>query len=213
MALSGDADATNLRQRMRYEVVQEIEARFNGQPVRLIDIGIGGFQIEHESPVRLGIPGTVTIASEETFECSGRVAWSRYEVTGYRSGVRIESDIERVAPQLGRFLHAYGRPIARSPELRNKSREASRSGVLTTARDDGQPAGVRDEARAARATLAESPDEALKWYNRARYALAAGIITQRDVAFTPHRDEVLAVWEFLGRRYAVREIAEAFEEL
>ncbi|HJW92847.1 MAG TPA: hypothetical protein VJ901_04455, partial [Thermoanaerobaculia bacterium] len=49
----------------------------------------------------------------------------------------------------------------------------------------------------ARERLRSHPDEALKWYNRAKYALV-----EDDTAIGEslrHRDDVLAVWEYLER--------------
>jgi hypothetical protein len=61
----------------------------------------------------------------------------------------------------------------------------------------------------ARAHLSASFDEALKWYNRARYSLAEEAV-QKAVLGIRHKEDVLAVWEYLGRRIDIPTIARAF---
>jgi len=48
----------------------------------------------------------------------------------------------------------------------------------------------------ARERLRANPEEALKWYNRAKFALAEG---GGNFDPMPNREEVLAVWEYLER--------------
>ena len=61
----------------------------------------------------------------------------------------------------------------------------------------------------ARERLATHPDEALKWYNRARYALDAE--DSPIASEIRHRHDVLAVWEYLERTLPLAKIVRVFE--
>ena len=62
----------------------------------------------------------------------------------------------------------------------------------------------------ARQRLASAPDEALKWYNRARFALTERADIAAELSLVTHRQEVLAVWEYLQRRIPINAIIRAF---
>ena len=51
------------------------------------------------------------------------------------------------------------------------------------------------------------PVEANRWYSRARFALADEEVRKNAPARGRDREEVLGIWEFLGRRLEIREVA------
>ena len=59
----------------------------------------------------------------------------------------------------------------------------------------------------ARTRLQSMPEEAVKWYNRARYSQA----NVGDVA-PHHRDEVVAIWEYLERTLDIALIAKVIDQ-
>jgi hypothetical protein len=61
----------------------------------------------------------------------------------------------------------------------------------------------------ARDRLRTHPDEALKWYNRAKYSIAQSAVGTPDMLY--HREEVLAVWEYLERTVELQTIARVFD--
>ncbi len=61
----------------------------------------------------------------------------------------------------------------------------------------------------ARDRLRGRPDEALKWYNRAKYAITESKDTMGSAL--AYRDEVLAVWEYLERTVDLAVIARVFD--
>ena len=63
----------------------------------------------------------------------------------------------------------------------------------------------------ARERLRSNPDEAQRWYNRARFALVEEETSMRLEANIPHREDVLAVWEYLERSIDLQLIISAFE--
>ena len=65
----------------------------------------------------------------------------------------------------------------------------------------------------ARARLLSQPEEAQKWYQRAKYAITHGATNVEIESITEHREEVLAVWEYLERSLDIPTIARAFEKM
>ena len=62
----------------------------------------------------------------------------------------------------------------------------------------------------AREQLARSYEESLKWYQRARFSLSEESV-QKETQEIHHREDVLAVWEFLGRSVDIATIASVFD--
>jgi hypothetical protein len=62
----------------------------------------------------------------------------------------------------------------------------------------------------ARERLASSFDDSVKWYNRARYSLSDATV-QREADGIHHKEDVLAVWEFLDRKVDIATIARVFD--
>ena len=58
--------------------------------------------------------------------------------------------------------------------------------------------------------LRANPEEALKWCNRAKFAMAE---TPGSTDPIPNREEVRAVWEYLGRTIDVSTIVQVFEKM
>jgi len=57
-----------------------------------------------------------------------------------------------------------------------------------------------------------APEEAQKWYQRAKYAITHGA-TNVEIEHIHNREEVLAVWEYLERSLDIPTIAAAFNKL
>lgn len=210
-------DVVEARRRPRFGVPAHVRARFNGAPVTLLDIAAGGLQLEHSGALRVGLVGNVAIDGEEHFELRARVVWSRFfggsaQQNLYRSGLSFEA-LDAVAGKLGRFIRAYGRPdegsLARKSE-RLAARRGSRPPVLHVTRSQANTSDERMMIQQARQRLASAPDEALKWYNRAKFALTERADIAAELSSVSHRQEVLAVWEYLQRRIPISAIVRAF---
>jgi hypothetical protein len=206
-----------LRRRPRFELTAELSARFTGIPVRLIDVSAGGLQMEHADPVRLGSSGTLVIDGEDLIEVRSRVVWSRLlprpgQPNLYRSGLSF-TEIDEVAGKLGRFIRAYGRPEHGSLERKRERLTARHEKKPTMVFINVPQTLATDDTlmiQQARQRLSSSPDEALKWYNRAKFALTERLDLAAEVAHIQHRQEVLAVWEYLERRVPIAAIIKAF---
>lgn len=211
----GNIPVEELRRAPRFRITADVTSYFASLPVRLVDIGATGLQIEHENGIRLGTLGMFTLATEEPLEVRARVVWSHLttgERKRYRSGAKIEDDIEPLAGRLGRFVRANASPDPGSLERKREAlrvREESRAIASGTAQGE-----YIDEMIAvvlqAREALSQSPQEAVRWHNRARYALAT-IEVSPELRLAPHRTEALAIWEYLDRRVALQAIVEILD--
>lgn len=216
---SATQQVVDLRRRPRFEVISPVRATFNGLPIRVVDVSAGGLQMEHASFLRLGTAGTVVISSDEPLEVRTRVVWSRFSPSpqqpGYRSGLAFDGDLEAVAGRLGRFIRAYGRAdttsLTRKADLlraRQEQRKQSMKYMVTrTDRSDDETMLIQH----ARQQLSSAPDEALKWYNRAKFAMADRHDIAAELSSVPYRQEALAVWEYLERRIDIVRIIGVFE--
>src|SRR5207247_2696367 len=94
-----------------------------------------------------------------------------------------------------------------------KQQEGRRSGPFSPiARPRATaPADQAGLGRQARARLRTHPEEAQKWYNRARYAIADVDPSLAASELVRDRDEVLAVWEYLQRSVPIPVIVLVFK--
>jgi hypothetical protein len=214
-----------LRSVKRFVIEPPLQGAFANVDVTIDDFGERGVQVEHAGPLKLGsvsrlmftIPGT-----KEPVRTQARVAWSRLskkpDVSGkylYRSGLRVEGDPEVMKATLNSMIQFC---IARAD---NSSLEKKRKALIERARARAASPVMKPILRReaeippdhvlliqqARARLQTMPDEAVKWYNRARYsqANAAGDAIQH------HREEIVAIWEYLERTIDVSIIARVLE--
>ena len=214
-----------LRAGERFVASEPLTGMFGAVEVTLFDLGALGAQIEHAQPLRLGISGRLSIRRDgvETV-VSARVVWSKLSQTPnqhgkylYRSGLRIEEQPTDFLLALHSL--ARGGLIRRDPDALERKRqyienkqqqqEQRRSGAFRPIALPAEaiPAGQAGLVRQARALLRTHPEEAQKWYNRARYVeSAAASELVRD------RDEVLAVWEYLQRSVPISVIVRVFQQ-
>lgn len=216
-------DVKELRTAERYQVVEPLAGSFGSASVTILDIALAGVQIEHAQPLRIGTRarlwfkrGDIAVSTQAT------VVWShlskRPNDSGkllYHSGVLIEepSEFALVLQSL-----ADRGVIRRDPE----SLERKRARILARQQEKlGKPTVrvLRPESEVpheqalliqhARKRLRENPDEAAKWYNRAKFAVTAeGAIAAETVR---HRHDVLAVWEYLERSVELSVIVRVFD--
>ena len=221
-------DVAELRRAERYVALDPIPARYGAVDVIIDDLSEGGFQIEHGSPVKLGSSAWIDFENPRTFETIEfrcRVVWSRLssrqDTNGrplYRSGVRIEDADEKNRSALQRLLKQATRPDTDSMEKKKKKLRAAAAAKasrpsITIQRQTQMAADQITLIQKTRQRLRADPVEAIKWYNRARYSLSdqdARVVA--EVTKQGYREEVLAVWEFLGRKVPLGMIARVFTE-
>jgi hypothetical protein len=215
-------ETEELRTGDRFDLKPPLEGIFGSAAVMIHNVGVRGAQVEHPDPVRLGSEARLSTSVPEwpeKIELRGRVVWSRLskqpDAAGkylYRSGIRFNEEAFFPPKALGQLARAG---VAR---LDQRSLDRKREALLrrdqqraTRAAQSTQRVEIRPEqlllVQHARNQLRMNPDEAQKWYQRARFAPAVLDGTQ-----LPYREDVVAVWEYLGRTVDIEVVAAAFEE-
>ena len=208
----------------RYVVVEPLLGSFGAAAITIIDIAEQGAQIEHAQPLRLASRGRLWFKrGEVSASVHALVIWSRLSDKPndegkllYRSGLRVEDSGETFAPAIQALAdHSVIKRDTESLERKRRKfveRETERSSkpsIKMIKTEDISP----DQAlliQHARERLQNDPDEAQKWYNRARYAIVES--TAPIAAEIRGRDDVLAVWEYLERSIPLSTIVRVFEK-
>lgn len=208
-------DVQEARRKPRFNMRHAVHATFAGQPVTITNLSADGLGITHASPIRIDASGSIRIESAENsggVSFRGRIRWSRLSRTAnaegkylYHSGLRIEDSTDAVFGLLGRLIRALG--VADRDSLQHKVRvaqekaKARASSPILLSRptvDRGFTPDHEALIREAKAKLANHPDSAQEWYNRAKYSLVKRNLMRDENGSIPFRREVIVIWEFLG---------------
>lgn len=212
----------DLRSSERWIVDPPIRAVFGATLMSIQNLGLTGFQAVHAGPVQLGaegrivleIPGMVTKVA-----LRGRVAWSRLSKTPdekgkylYRTGVRLSED-GTVPPEVLRYLKESGsatmdrHSLARKGEAQARKETAKNAQVRTMQQRVVIPPDELLLVEHAIAQLRNNPQEAQKWYQRARFS--PPVLDGSQMAY---REDIVAIWEYLGRLVDIEIVSKVFEE-
>ena len=214
-------DLKDLRSTDRFVADERLSGNFGAASITIVDLGDQGAQIEHAQPLRLGSKGRFHFkGSDVAVSAQALVVWShlskRPNVDGkllYRSGLRIEEEIEDFGDALrklvrGGVLHRdVGALDRKRKRLAEKEQEKWGKPVMKVLGSIEVPPDEALLIQHARERLRLHPDEALKWYNRAKYALA-----DDKIDAIHYREDVLAVWEYLERSVDLSTIVKVFEK-
>lgn len=215
-------DIVESRQEERYTLTSRVDGNLAGTEVALIDLGLHGVQLKHASPIKLGFSGKLAFkvpGSEERFELPAHVVWSRLATkvtaTGerpYYTGIRLDDPDGKMASVIGRLLNmSIARPDKDSIDrkkkvLEDRQRSRQQPGIkFFGARAPRVPDDVILLVRQTRQRLQANPAENVKWLNRAKFSFdEAGVQIH-------HREDVLAVWEYLERSIELDIIARVLD--
>ena len=117
-----------LRRADRFVAVEPISGTFGPTDASVVNVSIGGVQITHPLPLRIGTVGRLAFSRGDTVvSTQARVLWSHAApVTGgklvYRSGLRIEA----VDPQYAMALNSLIRAGAIRQDLDSMERKRKR---------------------------------------------------------------------------------------
>lgn len=218
------------RSAYRFRIQEPLKGRFGNVNVSICDLSEKGLQIEHFEALPQGYSATLSYTipgRERQIDLHGEIRWSVPDGSGagsrFRSGVSIDANSEELNSSLDLFIRKGIAKLDRGKKVSSdstgvisagKARESAAIVDRASVRSSRNEAGVSPvEQRAveqARERLASSFDESLRWYNRARYALAEEPV-RRAVEGIRHKEDVLAVWEFLGRTIEIATIARLFD--
>ena len=216
------ADIRDLRTIERYVVVERLLGSFGAAGISILDIAEQGAQIEHAQPLRLGARGRLWFKrGEVSASIHAMVIWSRLSEKPndegkllYRSGVRLD-DGESFASAI-QALGEQGVIRRDTESLERKRRkfvereqEKSVKPSVKMIKVEDVPSDQALLVQHARERLQNDPEEARKWYNRARYAIVENAVP--IAAEIRAREDVLAVWEYLERSVPLSTIVRVFE--
>jgi hypothetical protein len=219
-------DVTELRKSDRFVAVDPLPGTFGTTSVIIVDLAAHGAQIEHAQPLRLGSTGKLAFRlGDINVLIAGITIWSHLSKAPnargkylYRSGVRIDAagdDLSEVVTQLagGGFLKLDDQSMQRK-KLRAEAKRLARARephMKVLPPDHDIPPDQILLIEHARTRLRSDPEEARRWYNRARFALNEE--HSRGIAESiRHREDVLAVWEYLERTIDINMIVRVFEK-
>ena len=213
-------DVRDSRGAERFVASNPIEGRFGRTDVTIWDLAESGLQMEHAEPLKIATQGLVGFKLDEmTVTVPGIVIWSHLSMTAdahgrflYRSGVRLEADIELFASAINR-LAGSGRIRRDTASLERKRKKhverdqelRSRPVIQMIQAPSGPSPDVVLLVLHARDRLRENANDAIKWYNRAKFS-----IPEDSFSHVHHREEVLAVWEYLERSIDIQTILDIF---
>ena len=104
-------EVTDLRKGERFHVLEPLDGSFNGVDVTVVNIAVGGVQIRHSQPVRIGTSAKLTFShGEVTAHTVGHVVWSRLAHVDrdfvYSTGVQLDTEDARFALAVNSLIRA-----------------------------------------------------------------------------------------------------------
>ena len=219
-------DVKELRAAERFLLNEPLVGSFGISPIFVVDIGELGARIEHAQPLRLATTSRLWFKrGDAAVSTQAIVMWSHLSKTPndegkylYQSGLRLEDVPEDFASVLLSLVESgVARRDVESLERKRQrliERELEKTSKVTmkVLRTD---ADVSPDQmlliQHARERLRLNPDEAVKWYNRAKFAISTDS-AHLPTELIPHRDDVLAIWEYLERSVELSTIVRVFEK-
>ena len=215
-----------LRSGTRYIVAPAIRGSFGSAEIYICDISESGIQVRHNDFLALNTESRIafTVPPKHLVAVRGRIIWSHLSreqssLGRYVSGVTLAEPSETVREALQKLLGGgHARPDTDSIErkravLKHKFRErASHAAVKALPTTYAIPDDHVLMVQAARERLQSDPEEARKWYLRARFSL--GTEDAPTIADMPlhYREDILAVWEYLERSIDLPTILRVFNQ-
>lgn len=218
-------DISELRRDERFVATAEIPGSYGAASVQVLDLSAAGARIEHAQPIRLGTVARFWFRREDaSVSVQALTIWSRFAKSSsaqgkmlYTSGLRLQGDPNEfaIAMQMliDRGLISPDRETLERKRQKSADRESEKASkpVMKILRTEDVAPEQALLIQHARERLRTHPDEAAKWFNRARYALTeSGAHTAENL---PYREDALAVWEYLERSVDLSTIVRVFEKM
>ena len=212
---------TDYRSGDRYIATLPIPGSFGAAGISILNLSDQGACVEHAQPLRLATQGRLTFRfGSIAIGSNALVVWSHLSKTPdekgkylYHSGLRIEENIEAYAESvrelisqrvLLRDLDSLERKHKR---LRDRAAEQKNRPIVKYIPQQDVPPDQALLIQHARERLRLHPEEARKWYQRAKFTGADEVPTD----LIHHREDVIAVWEYLERSVPLAHIVRVFE--
>jgi hypothetical protein len=124
-------DVTDLRKGDRFLVYEPVEGNFGATAVTLLNMSLGGAQLLHAQPLRIGTRASLTFRhAGEGASVMVVVVWSHLSQTNeglrYRSGVKLDAPDVSYARALNAFVRSGVAALDDESLERKRQREAER---------------------------------------------------------------------------------------
>lgn len=204
------SDISDLRRNERFAVREAVTGSFAGADVSVLNLCEQGAMIAHMQPMRIGTRARLHIRrGTVSGSAHARIVWSHLVSQGssgahvYQSGLIVDVDAT--------FLHALGNLLQEqvvaldADTLERKRMKLEQRALQKTASGNVKVVVVDPAApppdqtlliRHALTKLNEDPERASTLYLRARSAAA-------DYVIEGEPEDVIAVWEYLGREVEI----------
>jgi hypothetical protein len=212
--LLDSGERPNMRAGVRYVPRRQIGGVFRDVKFVMLQLSSSGLRIRHDEALHPGDEARLSFAilnPPKSFVMRARVVWTSIAQRGeersyYISGLRVTENADRLVNA------AYLLRTAR--ELQIDERDIGRTAPAARIPRKDMPrhvTGLSDEdvltiIQAAR-RLADDPQEAARWYARARFAIAEEEVRKAAPRGAREREEVVGVWEYLHRRPDLKTVA------
>ena len=209
----------------RYILDGPLDGSFGAITVGIVNVGGRGVQVIHGVPLKPGSRSRFLVSvpgREERIAISGTVVWSRLSKDAdpggkllYRSGIHFDEGSD-FPPEALESLEARGLARIDEEALQRKREALARKQQQRRQGQTSMPIRTTPEIppeqvlliQHARDQLRGNPDEAQKWYRRARFS--PPVVDGKPI---PYREDVIAIWEYLERSIDIQVVARVFEDM
>lgn len=202
----------------RFIAVEPIDGSFGAASITVLNLGDAGAQVSHAQPLRLGTKGRLWFRSRGVqVAVQALLVWSHLSKTPnaegkllYQSGLRIDDlgDFHTALRSLlddGAVRRDFDSLERKRRRLAEKEHERQQQPTVKIIQHEISAEQVL-LVQHARERLRANPEEATRWFNRAKFA------PEGASEHIPHREDVLAVWEYLERTVDLATIIKVFEK-
>ncbi|HEY0156173.1 MAG TPA: PilZ domain-containing protein [Thermoanaerobaculia bacterium] len=194
----------DLRLGARYIPRRQMGGVFRNVKLAVLQLSNTGLRIRHTEPLEPGEDARLSFAIQnppKSVVMRARVVWTSVAQRGegpsfHISGLKVTANVERLTEAIdllraGRELHL------------DESRRSTRLPMPVNGLPDEDVVAI---IRAVR-KFAADPTEAMRWYTRARFAIAEEEVRRAAPRGARDREEAVGVWEYLQRRVDLRAVA------
>lgn len=197
----------NLRLAARYIPRRQISGLFREVKFAVVQLSNEGLRIRHSDPIRPGEEARLSIALQtpsKSFVMKAQVVWTSIAQRGdepsfYVSGLRVTVNPDRLAAALDLLRNARELQL---DQTEDRHRPKSAPKPMPALPDDDVVAIIRAVKK-----FASDPQEATRWYTRARFSIAEDEVRRAAPRGAREREEVVGIWEYLHRRVDLRAVA------
>jgi hypothetical protein len=203
----------NTRAGVRYVPRRQIGGVFRDVKFVMLQLSSSGLRIRHDEALHPGDEARLSFAilnPPKSFVMRARVVWTSIAQRGeeesyYISGLRVVENADRLVNaayllRTARELQIDDRDIGRTMPASRAPRNMPRH--VTGLSDEDVLTIIQAVRR-----LADDPQEAARWYARARFAIADEEVRKAAPRGAREREEVVGVWEYLQRRPDLKTVA------